>query len=106
MFFENGRSSEGMGKSWHHTNLQEWKQEEPINYRPLLTSVLFKICKKVVKNSQVNIQTNEILRTRQFGFQEGKSYVTNFLNFCPRVLDNTGGRWMVGLHILRPQKGI
>lgn len=62
---------------------------EPLNYRPVsLTSILCKICEETLKLKWTeNLESENILSERQFGFRKGKSCVSNLLCFYSRVID-------------------
>jgi len=53
-------------------------KEEPLNYKPmLLTSIVCKICEKVIKKEWTEYLEREGKVTdRQFGFRKGRSRVT------------------------------
>ena len=65
------------------------KKEEPSNYRPVsLTSVVAKICERIVKNRwNEYLERNEVINDRQFGFRKGRSCMTNLMCFYSRVID-------------------
>ena len=52
-------------------------KEEPLNYRPVsLTSVVAKICEKIIKDRWMKyLEENNILTNRQFGFRGGRSWI-------------------------------
>ena len=64
-------------------------REEPLNYRPVsLTSVVSKMCEKIIKERWMKYLVKEnILTAKQFGFREGRSCVTNLMSFYSRVID-------------------
>ncbi len=64
-------------------------KEDLLNYRPvLLTSVVAKMCEKVIKDRWVKyLENNMILKNSQFGFREGQSCITNLISFYSRVID-------------------
>ncbi len=63
-------------------------KEDPLNYRPVsLTSVVAKICEKIIKNRWVKyLEDNKVITEKQFGFRKGRSCLTNFLSFYSRVI--------------------
>ena len=74
------------------------RREEPLNYRPVsLTSVVCKICERVIKKRWINfLEDHKLLSEQQFGFRKGRSCVTNLLSFYSRVVDKIQERegWM------------
>ena len=64
-------------------------KEEPLNYRPVsLTSVVSKICEKVIKKHWTKfLEDHKLISDSQFGFRKGRSCVTNLLSFYSRVVD-------------------
>ena len=70
------------------------RNKEPLNYRSVsLTSIVCKICEKVIKKQWTEYLEREgILTDRQFGFRTGRSCVTNLLSFYSRVMDITQKR--------------
>ena len=64
-------------------------KEDPMNYRPVsLTSVVAKICERIVKNRWMKyLEESNTLTGRQFGFRSGRSCVTNLLSFYSRAID-------------------
>ena len=64
-------------------------REDPLNYRPIsLTSIVCKICEHVIRKRWIKfLEENEMISGSQFGFQQGKSCVTNLLSFYSRVVD-------------------
>ena len=78
--------------------LKEGNKEYPLNYRPVcLTSVVAKICERLIKDSWMkHLDENKMLTDRQFGFWGGRSCVTNFISFYSRVTDIVQARdgWM------------
>ena len=64
-------------------------KEDPLNYRPVsLTSVVAKLCEKIIKGRWVkHLENNITLTNNQFGFREGRSCVTNLISFYSRVID-------------------
>ena len=80
---------------------EEWKRanivplfksgckEDPLNYRPVsLTSIVCKICEKVIKDRwNKHLEENKLVSERQFGFRKGRSCVTNLLSYYSRVID-------------------
>ena len=73
-------------------------RDEPLNYRPVsLTSVVCKMCEKVIKkNWLLYLENHKIIKDTQFGFRKGRSCVTNLLSFYSRVVDTIQERdgWM------------
>ena len=65
------------------------RKEDPLNYRPIsLTSILCKICEHVIRKRWIKfLEDNKMISGSQFGFQQGKSCVTNLLSFYSRVTD-------------------
>ncbi len=74
-------------------------KEDPLNYRPvLLTSVVAKICEKIIMNRWVKyLEDNKVITEKQFGFRKGRSCVTNLISFYSRVIDIVQEREMGGL---------
>ena len=80
---------------------QEWKRadiipifksgnrQESLNYRPIsLTSIVCKLCEKIIKKQWVKyLERQMLIIASQFGFIQGKSCVTNLLCFYSRVID-------------------
>ena len=68
---------------------KEETKKTPLNYRPVcLTSVVAKICERLIKDRWIkHLDENKVLMDRQFGFWEGRSCVTNLINFYSRVTD-------------------
>ena len=64
-------------------------KEEPLNYRPVsLTSILCKICERIIKRRWVKmLEDGGVYSSSQFGFREGTSTVTNLLSYYDRVSD-------------------
>ena len=64
-------------------------KEDPLNYRPIsLTSILCKICEHIIRKRWIKfLEENEMISKSQFGFQQGKSCVTNLISFYSRVTD-------------------
>jgi len=64
-------------------------KEEPLNYRLVsLTSVVAKICERIVKDRWMrNLEETSSLSECQFGFRGGRSCTTNLLSFYTRVID-------------------
>ena len=69
-------------------------KEEPLNYRPVsLTSIVVKICEKIVKDRELNFfEEINTLSGGQFEFGRERSCITNLLNFYLRVIDVTQER--------------
>ncbi|XP_050692945.1 uncharacterized protein LOC126983856 [Eriocheir sinensis] len=64
------------------------KKEEPLNYRPVsLTSVVCKICEKLIKEQWMRFLEHNLITNNQYGFRKGRSCVTNLLSFYSRVTD-------------------
>ena len=82
---------------------QEWKRanimpiykngnkEEPLDYRPVsLTSIVCKICEKVIKKQWTDyLERRGIITDKQFGFRTGRSCVTNLFSFYSSDRYNT-----------------
>ena len=85
-------------KEWKRANIvpifKGGRKTEPLNYRPVsLTSVVGKLCEKVIKEKWVKyLEENEIITAKQFGFRQGKSCVTNLLSFYTRIIDRVDKR--------------
>ncbi len=64
-------------------------KEEPLNYRPVsLTSVVCKICEKIIRKRWVDmLDEREVLTNKQFGFRKGCSCTTNLISYYDRVVD-------------------
>ena len=62
---------------------KEGDKEELLNYRAVsLTSIVAKIWKKIVKDRWPKFwEETNTLSGGQFGFREGRSCITNLLNF-------------------------
>jgi len=69
-------------------------KEEPLNYRPVsLTSVVAKICERIVKDRWMRyLEETSSLSECQFGFRRGRSCTMNLLSFYSRVIDVTQER--------------
>ena len=78
---------------WKRANIvpiyKSGNKEDPMNYRPVsLTSIVCKLCETVIKNQWTEyLERNNVISGRQFGFQKGKSCVTNLICFYSRVID-------------------
>ena len=72
-------------------NFENGNKEEPLNYRPVsLTSIVCKICEKVIKKQWTDYSEREgIITDRQFGFRTGRSCVNNLFSFNSRVINET-----------------
>lgn len=70
------------------------RKDEPSNYRPIsLTSVLCKICEKIIKKQWTKfLEEHKLITSKQYVFQKGRSCVTNLLSFYSRVTDRTQER--------------
>ena len=85
-------------KEWKRADIvpifKNGNKEVPLNYRPVsLTSVICKICEKIIKKQWTTYLEREgILTDRQFGFRKDRSCVTNLLSFYSRVIDITQER--------------
>ena len=85
-------------KDWKRADImpiyKNGNKEEPLNYRSVsLTSIISKICEKVIKRQWTDYLEREgIISDRQFGFRTGKSCVTNLLSFYSKVIDITQER--------------
>ena len=68
--------------------------EDPLNYRPVsLTSVVAKICEKVIKCKWTKyLEDNKVITDAQFGFREGRSCTTNLISFYSRIIDTVQER--------------
>ena len=64
-------------------------KDDPLNFRPVsLTSVVAKMCEKIIKYRWVKyLEDNMTITNKQFGFREGRSCVTNLISFYSRVID-------------------
>ncbi len=88
-------TTEGSENSWGSKLLElvplykGGSKEDPLNYRPVsLTSVMVKVCEKVIKNSWVEyLESNNVIVNNQFGFRKGRSCITNLICFYSRVID-------------------
>ena len=62
------------------------------NYRPIsLTSVSGKVLESIIKDRVVNfLETNNLINTSQHGFRQGRSCVTNLLDFYQYVFCECG----------------
>ena len=80
-------------------------KEESLNYRPVsLTSIVCKICEKVIKKQwNEYLEREGIITDRQFGFRTGRSCVTNLLSFYFKIDRYNTRKW---LYIFRLKKGI
>ena len=74
------------------------------NYRPIsLTSVPGKVLESIIKDRVVNfLETNNLINTSQHGFRQGRSCVTNLLDFyhyvfCECDRSRAGGCSLFGL---------
>ena len=73
-------------KEWKRADImpifKNGNKEKPLNYRPVsLTSIVCKICEKVIKKQSTDYLEREGISDRQFGFRTGRSCVTNLLGF-------------------------
>ena len=58
-----------------------------------LTSILHKICEKIIKKQWTEyLERERIITVRQFRFGTGRSCVTNLFSFYSRVIDITQER--------------
>ena len=80
-------------KDWKRADITPFykvgNKEGPLNYRPIsLTSVIAKICEKIIKKRWVkHLEKNKVITERQFSFREGRSCITNLISFYSRVID-------------------
>ena len=92
-------------KEWKRADImsihKNGNKEEPFKYKPVsLTSLVCKICEKVIKK-----QCTEYLERKRIiadtGFRTRRLCVTNLLSLYSRVIDiiNTRTLWMGELHI-------
>ena len=78
---------------WKRANVvplyKNGNRQEPLNYRPVsLTSIMCKLCEKVIKRQWVeHLEKEKIINESQFGFRQGRSCVTNLICFYSRVID-------------------
>ena len=85
-------------KEWKRADIvpiyKSGKKDEPLNYRPVsLTSIVCKICEKVIKKQWTKFLENKgILTNKQYGFRKKRSCGTNLLSFYSRVIDITQER--------------
>ena len=85
-------------KEWKKANItpiyKGGSKEDPLNYRPVsLTSVVAKICEKVVKVRWMNfLEENKLISEKQFGFRKGRSCMTSLISFYSRVIDEVQER--------------
>ena len=72
-------------KDWKRANIvpiyKGGSREDPLNYRPVsLTSVVGKICEKVIKDAWMeHLESRNVLTDCQFGFRRGRSCSSNLL---------------------------
>ena len=94
-------------KDWKKADIvpifRSGNKENPSNYRPVsLTSVVVKLCESVIKKRWNDyLERKKILTNGQFGFQKGRSCVTNLLCFYSRVIDVVQERvgWVDGIYL-------
>jgi len=74
-------------KGKHNPHFQEKKKEDPVNYRPVsLTSVPDKIMQNILKALLRYMENkNKVVGGNQYGFNKGKSCLTNLVAFYVRV---------------------
>ena len=87
--------TEKVTKEWKRVDIKpiykNGNKEEPFNYRPVsLTSIVYKICEKVIKEQWIDYLEREgIISDSQFGFRTERSCVTNLLSFYSGVIGIT-----------------
>ncbi len=85
--------SEKVPKQWKRAEVvpiyKSGKKEVPLNYRPVsMTSTVCKLCERIIKKQWIDfLEKKNVLTKGQFGFKEGRSFVTNLLSFYSRVTD-------------------
>ena len=85
-------------KKWRRADImpiyKNGNKEEPLNYRPVsLTSMVCKICEKVIKKQwNEYLERKGMVTDRRFGFRIGRSCVTNLLSYYSRVINITEER--------------
>ncbi len=99
-------------KEWKRADIiplyKSGNKQKPLNYSPVsLTSILCKLCERIIKEQWVKyLEMNDVLTNAQSGFREGRSCMTYLLSYYSSGRHNSGERWMGGLHLLRSQKSI
>ena len=94
-------------RDWKRANIvpiyKGGNRSNPLNYRPVsLTSVLGKMCERVVKDAWMkDLEDRNVLTERQFGFRSGRSCTSNLLAFYSRVIDEVQERdgWVDGVYL-------
>ena len=94
-------------KDWKRANIvpifKGGDPQKPLNYRPVsLTSVVAKICERVIKNKWAKfLEDNGLLSDCQFGFRKGRSCTTNLLCYYSRIVDIIQERegWADGIYL-------
>lgn len=94
-------------QDWKRANIvpiyKSGNKRDPLNYRPVsLTSVVAKMCERVVKNRWTDfLEKNDILCECQFGFRKGRSCTTNLICYYSRVIDVIQERdgWADGIYL-------
>ena len=82
-------------------------KEEPLHYIPAsLTSVVAKICEKIVKDKWLKfLEETNTFSGCQFGFRGGRSCITNLLSFYSSDWCDIGKRRVGWLHLPGQQEG-
>ena len=82
---------------WYNAYLKNYENKEnPLNYNPVsLTSIICKICEKVIKKQRTEyLKRDKIIADRQFGFRTEGTCVTNLLRLLlKRNRYNTRKMW-------------
>lgn len=61
-------------------------KQEPLNNRQPLTSVMYKLCEKVINRQWVNhLERDKIINESQFELRQGKSCVTTLICYNSKV---------------------
>ena len=70
-----------MKKGKHNPHFQEGKKEDPVNYRPVSLTMqnILKALLRYMENK------NKVVGGNQYGFNKGKSCLTNLVAFYVRV---------------------
>ncbi|KAK8734465.1 hypothetical protein OTU49_005821, partial [Cherax quadricarinatus] len=78
-------------EKWKTANVvpifRKGNRNEALNYRPVsLTCIVCNVMEKIIRRRVVeHLERNKIINENQHGFMEGKSCVTNLLEFYDKV---------------------
>lgn len=87
-----------LSKEWERVNVipihKNGDKENPLAYRPVITSVLCKLCERTTKKKCLDhLKKEKIISDSQVGLAKG-DHEPNLLCFHSGVTDSSKGRWM------------